>query len=136
MNDSRNRIKTTEETKREYVLVPNITSVHANTFVESGLVQIRFSQPSTLDETQLFYTLYKEPAWIGNQVVAASAVTKTSPDSPPTPVQFAEQIVLDVRDLADSGDNRAGRKADDGRYYTIVFPDDFIGTRNTNTHLY
>ena len=133
LNDSRNRIKTTEETKREYVLVPNVTSVHANTFIESGLVQIRFSQPSTLDETQLFYTLYKEPAWIGNQVVAASAVTKTSPDSPPIPVQFAEHIILDVRDLADGGDNRAGRKADDGRYYTIVFPDDFIGTRNTTT---
>tara|TARA_S200002703_G_scaffold152827_1_gene153691 strand:- start:25602 stop:29039 length:3438 start_codon:yes stop_codon:yes gene_type:complete len=133
LNDSRNRIKTTEETKREYVLVPNITSVHANTFVESGLVQIRFSQPSTLDETQLFYTLYKEPAWIGNQVVAASAVTETSPDSPLIPVQFAQHIILDVRDLADGGDNRAGRKADDGRYYTIVFPDDFIGTRNTIT---
>lgn len=128
LNDSRNRIKTPEETKRKYSLVPGISSIHANTYIEGGLVNIRFSQPSTLDESKIFYTVYKEPAWISDQV-SGSDISPNSPDIP----QFSEYIILDVRDQSDGGDNVAGRKSEDGRYYTIVFPDDFIGTRNTVT---
>lgn len=128
LNDSRNRIKTPEETKRKYSLVPGISSIHANTYLEGGLVNIRFSQPSTLDESNIFYTVYKEPAWISDQV-SGSDISPNSPDIP----QFSEHIILDVRDQSDGGDNVAGRKSEDGRYYTIVFPDDFIGTRNTVT---
>ena len=125
LNDSRNRIKTPDEAKRQYVSVPGISSIHANTYMENGVVYIRFSQPSTLDETQIFYTAYKEPAWDGFVPVVIGKGA--------APPNFSDQYVLDIRDQSDGGNNLAGRKAADGRYYTVVFPDDFVGTRNTAT---
>jgi len=176
LNDSRNRIKTPDEAKRQYVSVPGISSIHANTYMENGVVYIRFSQPSTLDETQIFYTAYKEPAWTQYGPLAPlpspdpvvdptdpvvdpteQEVDPTDPVVDPTeqevdptdpevdppvvveppvvvdPPTFTDQYVLDIRDQADGGNNLAGRKSADGRYYTVVFPDDFIGTRNTAT---
>ena len=129
LNDSRNRVKETRNEKRKFALVPGITTIHANTYVDSSSrLKIRFSQPSTLDESQVFFTAYKETAWLSD-----GSVSSDGKIVPPDPSSFVQSFVFDIRDLADGGDNRAGRKSEDGRYYGVVFPDDFIGERGTAT---
>ena len=140
LNDTRNRIKTGDPLKRAYVTVPGISSIHANTYVLDSTVYVRFSQPSTSDDTNIFYTAYKESAWIRNSVGAISPTYSGDLDNlfksinaGGAALTYDHRLDFDVRDQSDGGDNLAGRKSTDGRYYTIVFPDDFIGTRSSST---
>ena len=94
---------------------PGLASIQANTYIEDNEIKINFTQPSVEDTSEVFFTVFRE----GAHTDAPEDVDAT--------------VVLNITDLADGGDNRAGRKAADGRYYTVVFPDDFVGTKGTDT---
>jgi len=138
-------------------LKPGISSVRANTYVENNEVKLRITQPSTEDTSEVYYTVFREPAvaLIGEAASAASVAAKASADEGlPAGVVTGDTIlseksynttfVLNITDTNDPtfpGDNHAGRRqsagvdwdgstrTDYGRYYSVVFPDDFVKTK-------
>ena len=132
LNIKENRIKTSTKEKRLNSLVPGLPNVQANTYVEDGMLRIKFIQPSVLDETTVYFTGYKEPAFL-EQTVDAEVQVQKAPVNPSNFVDSLAFIITDTDDPTTPGDNYAGRRADDGRYYTVVFPDDFVGTKFTST---
>jgi hypothetical protein len=101
------------------------------------MLKFKFFQPSVLDETTVYFTAYKEPAFLEHNVsddtdvIAARRSSKVA-----TPSNFIDTFffnITDTNDPTNPGDNRAGRRATDGKYYTVVFPDDFVGTKFTAT---
>ena len=137
LNIKENTVKTSTKEKRLKSLVPGVPSIQANTFVHNGMLKFKFFQPSVLDETTVYFTAYKEPAFLEHNVsddtdvIAARRSSKVA-----TPSNFIDTFffnITDTNDPTNPGDNRAGRRATDGKYYTVVFPDDFVGTKFTAT---
>ena len=123
LNIPDNRIKTSEKSKRAFSLRPGLASVQANTFVgNDGNVRVRFFQPSVFDsDTEAYFTVYKETATFAETGSVARP-------------RGGASYTLDIRNLVDGGNSIVDRKsAIDGRYYTCVFPDDFVGTKGTTT---
>lgn len=126
---SQNLTKTPQPTKRFQELRPGQATVQANTFIEDNEIKIKFTQPSTLDDsTEIMFTAFRESAFS---------------DEADHNTTFVFNIT-DINDPVNPGDNYAGRRqnntidpdggwsrTDVGRYYTVVFPDDFYQTKNT-----
>lgn len=114
--DIRDNLSKTENEKELLIAQkPGLASIQANTYIEDNEIKINFTQPSTEDTSEVFFSIFRENAH------------KDAPED------VDAIIALNVTDTADGGDNLAGRKAADGRYYTVVFPDDFVGTKGTDT---
>ena len=149
--------KQSTSSERLTALKPGISSVRANTYVENNEVKLRITQPSTEDTSEVYYTVFREPAvaLIGGAASAASVAAEAIADEGlPAGVVTGDTIlseksynttfVLNITDTNDPtfpGDNHAGRRqsvgvdwdgstrTDYGRYYSVVFPDDFVKTK-------
>ena len=129
--------KTSTNSERLTSLKPGITSITGNTYVKDNMIHVKFEQPSTEDTADIYYTVFRENSFFD------------STDS-------VDTLVFNVTDVNDPnfpGDNYAGRRQieptwtvfnqsasysettreDYGRYYGIVFPDDFVQTKGTAT---
>jgi len=178
MNVRNNVVKYSEESKRGFSLRPGLPSMQANTFVDSeGNINVKFVQPSVLDETDVYFTIYRQDAtyiaqsfletltiqlgtW--NQTIPLGSLSYTSSfksvdtavvegvalatsaavvladpigDDVPVPLQQKgiANFVFDIRHTSDGGNSIVNRKSSDGRYYTSVFPDDFVGQKFSDT---
>jgi len=160
LNLRANRIKESTSKKRGVSLRPGLAAIQANTYVQNNRMYVKFVQPSTLDDTEVYFKIYKEvmsiagaalqsispgtpeiPASIG--VVVGGAVGKI--DETDTANAYGESVtifnqpkgvrsfIFDIRHTSEGGNSIVNRKSSDGRYYTSVFPDDFVGTKFSNT---
>lgn len=121
--------KQSTSSERLTALKPGISSVRANTYVENNEVKLRITQPSTEDTSEVYYTVFREPAVGESETYNASLIFN----------------ITDVDDPNFPGDNYAGKRQtetvdyegatrlDYGRYYSVVFPDDFVQTKFTAT---
>jgi len=125
-----NLIKEATSEKRIRLLKPEVPTIYANTYVQDNDLKIAFEHPSSKEEAQVYFTFFKE---VASEVIFARI----------------ELDITDINDPNNPGNNYAGRRSipeseggtGDGRYYTVVFPDDFIKTRGSESeedpfHLY
>ena len=93
---------------------------------------MRITQPSTEDTSDVYYTVFRESAVpTAGEIVGKTGSGKT----------YNTTLVFNITDINDPtfpGDNHAGRRqsvavdwdgstrTDYGRYYSVVFPDDFV----------
>lgn len=137
LNIRDNLVKSSTASERLTALKPGIPTITGNTYIEDNKIRLKFEQPSTEDTVEVYYTIFKENAFQD----FAGAV---------------DSFIFNITDVSDPnypGDNYAGRRqqepawtamnqgqehvgttrSDYGRYYNIVFPDDFVRDRNTTT---
>jgi len=159
LNIRSNRIKEPQSTKRGFSLRPGLAGVQSNTFIDNGRMYVKFSQPSVFDESEVFFKVYNQPVETGSVVgkvaaalfavapepivIAAGSSLKTFTDSTSNAVgsvsptwvhqRGVESFTFDIRHTSEGGDSLVNRKSSDGRYYTTVFPDDFVGEKYSNT---
>lgn len=122
--------KTSTNSERLTSLKPGVPAITANTYVLNDEVRVKFEQPSTEDTADIYYTIFSENSF------------------PDPSRETVDALVLNITDVDDPnypGDNYAGRRqiestwwdgetrSDYGRYYSIVFPDDFVQTKGTET---
>lgn len=133
--------KTKDIGERLTSLRPGVPTITANTYVENDEIKLKFIQPSTEDTGRVFYTIYRQTAWDGAVTSGAGAaggggVFTGSADVYSTSFAFN---ITGVNDSNYPGDNYTDRRDKDpsspdyGKYYTVVFPDDFVQTKNTET---
>ena len=127
--------KQSTSSERLTALKPGISSVSADTYIQNNEVKLRITQPSTEDTSDVYYTVFKESAVpTPGEIAAGQEFFKT----------YNTTFVLNITDINDPtfpGDNHAGRRqsvavdwdgstrTDYGRYYSVVFPDDFVKTK-------
>jgi len=138
-------IKSSTASERLTALKPGLTTITANTYVADTKIRLKFEQPSTEDIVEIYYTIFKETAF---QATEVSAKGPTNMDE-----NIVDSLIFNITDVSDPnypGDNYAGRRQQDptwtamnqssryigttrsdyGRYYNIVFPDDFVTNKN------
>lgn len=141
LNIRSNIVKESERSRRGFSLRPGLASIQANTYIENGTMYVKFSQPSVLDETEAFFKIYKEsgtgsiafklaPVGKIGSAEASNAYGDTAPIL--SQQKGIADFVFDIRHTSDGGNSLVNRKSTDGRYYTPVFPDDFVGEKFTS----
>ena len=56
-------VKSSTSSERLASLRPGMSSIHANTYIEDNEIKIKFSQPSTEEGAEVFFTAFKEIAY-------------------------------------------------------------------------
>jgi len=137
LNIRDNLFKSSTASERLTALKPGIPTITGNTYIENNEIKLKFEQPSTEDTVEIYYTVFSENAFQDFAGAVDSLVFN----------------ITDVNDPNYPGDNYAGKRqqeptwtamnqssavagtsrSDYGRYYNVVFPDDFVKDKGTTT---